>query len=69
MGELDGARQYLEKAYAKEPDDEIAAHLIEVLWAVGDRDRARELFRSASRRAPDSPHLTVLRGQLFKDPE
>ena len=69
LGELDGARQYLEKAYAKEPDDEIAAHLIEVLWAVGDRDRARELFRSASRRAPDSPHLTVLRGQLFKDPE
>ncbi len=65
LGELDAAREYLQKAYAREADDEIAAHLIEVLWAAGDKRKARELFRSASQEAPDSPHLTVLKGQLF----
>ena len=65
LGELDAARECLQKAYAREPDDEIAAHLIEVLWAAGDKRKARELFRSASQEAPDSPHLTVLKGQLF----
>jgi len=67
LGELDAARDYLQQAYAKDPDDEIAAHLIEVLWTAGDRQAARDLFKTASKKAPDSPHLTVLGGHLFTD--
>jgi len=67
LGELDAARDYLQQAYAKDPDDEIAAHLIEVLWTAGDRQAARDLFKAASKKAPDSPHLTVLGGHLFTD--
>jgi len=35
-GKPEQALDYLRKAYAKEPENEIAAHLVEVLLAVGD---------------------------------
>ena len=35
----------LEQAYRGRPDAEIAAHLGEVLWALGQRDRARAIWK------------------------
>jgi tetratricopeptide (TPR) repeat protein len=47
QGNLDAARGHLERAYAKRPDPEIAAHLGEVLWALGQRDDASKLWASS----------------------
>lgn len=43
----------LEKAFGKTQDPEIAAHLGEVLWTLGQRDRAREVWRGALSRDPE----------------
>jgi len=47
LGRLPEAREYLEKAYSKTQDAEIAAHLGEVLWALGERDAALALWNKA----------------------
>lgn len=46
------ARALLEKAFGKAKDPEIAAHLGEVLWTLGERDRAREVWQGALTRDP-----------------
>jgi Flp pilus assembly protein TadD len=46
-GNLVEARRLLEQAYANRQDAEIAAHLGEVLWAMGLRDEATALWRKA----------------------
>jgi tetratricopeptide (TPR) repeat protein len=46
-GNLMEARRLLEQAYANRQDAEIAAHLGEVLWALGLRDEASALWRKA----------------------
>ncbi|MGZ8194988.1 MAG: tetratricopeptide repeat protein [Methylosarcina sp.] len=48
---------YLEQAYAKQQENEIAAHLAEVLWALGRKDEARKLFNKAFKKAPDDEYL------------
>jgi len=47
MGNRDEALRLLRQAYAARPDIEIAAHLGEVLWAVGRRDEARRIWQDA----------------------
>lgn len=44
-GNLVQARQLLEKAFNAQPDAEIAAHLGEVLWKLGDTARAQALWK------------------------
>lgn len=44
-GNLAQARQLLEKAFNAQPDAEIAAHLGEVLWRLGDTASAQALWR------------------------
>lgn len=46
-GNLAEAKRLLEQAYANRQDAEIAAHLGEVLWAMGLRDQATALWRKA----------------------
>ncbi|MGH8481991.1 MAG: tetratricopeptide repeat protein [Nevskiaceae bacterium] len=43
----------LEKAFSKARDPEIAAHLGEVLWTLGDREQARAVWDAALTRDPD----------------
>jgi len=50
MGRQDIAAQLLRQAYSRRPDTEIAAHLGEVLWAQGERDEARRVFRQGRER-------------------
>jgi tetratricopeptide (TPR) repeat protein len=59
LGQDAQALGYLQKAYAAQPDPEIAAHLVEVMLAMGDRDGAHALWLKASAMDPDDPALTV----------
>lgn len=60
LGEYSAAREYLERAYRLEQDPEIAAHLIDVHLALGERDTAAELLKTALARNPDDKHLLEL---------
>jgi tetratricopeptide (TPR) repeat protein len=57
MGKLDEAERYLREALEGRPDAEIAAHLGEVLWRKGDRDKARALWKAQLDSTPDNPVL------------
>lgn len=58
QGDLAGALAYLERSYAKREDPEIAAHLGEVLWAMGRQDEARSLLLSAQKSHPTNDLLS-----------
>ena len=47
------ARALLERAFSKAKDPEIAAHLGEVLWTLGERDRAKAVWDDALARDPE----------------
>lgn len=47
MGNREEAMRWLRQAYTARPDTEIAAHLGEVLWAMGKRDEARRVWQDA----------------------
>jgi tetratricopeptide (TPR) repeat protein len=57
LGEYTAALDYLERAYRLEQDPEIAAHLIDVRWALGEQEQARELLRTSLEKDPDDRHL------------
>ncbi len=48
-GNLEHAAQILETAFKARPDAEIAAHLGEVLWAMGRQEQARSVWREGVR--------------------
>lgn len=50
MGNAQEAARLLRQAYATRPDTEIAAHLGEVLWSLGQRDEARRVWGEAKGR-------------------
>lgn len=57
QGHLPKAEEYLRKAFAAFPDAEVASHLIEVLWAAGKKDEARQQFREALQAHPGNTVL------------
>ena len=65
LGRLDAAEDYLRRAYAERPDPEIAAHLGEVLWVKGERDRAREVWQSQLGTTPESTVLVETMRRLM----
>lgn len=56
-GDERGALKWLERAYATEKDAEIAAHIGEVHWALGDRAKAREVWEKALAEDPSHRYL------------
>jgi len=56
-GNLARAQEYLERAFKMRPDPEIAAHLGEVLWAMGQRDAAGKLWQSSLQSHPQNEVL------------
>ena len=50
MGNLSEALRLLRQAYAARPDIEIGTHLGEVLWALGQHDDARKVWREVKTR-------------------
>jgi tetratricopeptide (TPR) repeat protein len=59
QGNLALALEFLQKAYAQRPDPEIAAHVGEVLWALGRRDEALKLWREAALAHPENEALAA----------
>jgi tetratricopeptide (TPR) repeat protein len=57
LGNYPEAVRYLRQALELVPDAEIAAHLGEVLWVMGERDAARLIWEEALERDPDSDVL------------
>lgn len=53
-GDASTALPLLERAWRLSREPEIAAHWGEVLWALGQRERAREVWALGQRLAPDS---------------
>ncbi|MDQ2694521.1 MAG: tetratricopeptide repeat protein [Pseudomonadota bacterium] len=64
LGEYAEALIYLERAYKASPDTEIAAHLSEVLWVSGQKDRARQVWQEAIGRHPEDDHLLSVAERL-----
>jgi tetratricopeptide (TPR) repeat protein len=57
LGNLSESEKFLRRALEERPDPEIAAHLGEVLWAKGERDRAQEIWQSQLKESPNNPVL------------
>lgn len=55
LGDLPKALGYLEDAFSRFPDHEVAAHLGEVLWAMGRKDDAVAAWKKGLEATPDSP--------------
>jgi tetratricopeptide (TPR) repeat protein len=60
LGNLDNGLDYLKRAYARRPDAEIAAHIGEVLWALGRRNEAEKTWREALQANPASEELQAV---------
>ena len=56
-GNLAEARRLLESAYKARADVEIAAHLGEVLWTLGDKEAAMRIWKEGQRTSPDNETL------------
>ena len=54
MGRLEEALPYLEQAMESFPDQEVAAHLGELLWVLGEKERARDAWRWGLEEDPHS---------------
>ena len=57
LGDYVTAAQYLEKAYRVRPEADIAAHLGEALWMLGQRDAAIEIWKKALAKEADNATL------------
>lgn len=58
LGNFEEAEAYLERAYELQADPEIAAHLGELYWTIGRRQKAREIWEAALDAFPGSGVLT-----------
>lgn len=67
LGHADQAAALLSRAYAARPDTEIATHLGEVLWAQGQRDEARRIWREAKGRDAANDVLRETLARLHVD--
>jgi tetratricopeptide (TPR) repeat protein len=57
LGKLEEARKWLEKAFNKMADAEIAAHYGEVLWQLNQKQRAREVWQIGKEQNAKDPVL------------
>ncbi len=64
LGEFEAALDYLERAHRLMDDPEVVAHLVDVHWALGDRERARELLQQGLAEQPEDTHLLDVRQRL-----
>ena len=66
LGNTEKALDYLQRAYEKQQENEIAAHLAEVLWSLGRKDEAKKIFNNAIKGAPDDEYLLDFQRRLLK---
>ena len=56
-GKLKESVEMLRRAFAVDPDPEIAAHLGEALWTYGKKTEAKKIWQGGINASPDSVHL------------
>jgi len=59
-GRLDESLKLLRRAFAGNPDPEVAAHLGEVLWVHGDKEEARKIWQDSLRANPGNTPLQAV---------
>lgn len=64
QGDLEGALEWLEKAYKQMKNDEVAAHIAEVLWYLNRSEDAQTYLNEVIRLNPDSIYVSKL-NELF----
>jgi len=57
LGEFESALDYLERAYRLMPVPEVLSHLVDVHWALGDRETALQLLEQGLSDEPDDEFL------------
>jgi Flp pilus assembly protein TadD len=67
LGNKTEALRLLRQAFKARPDTEIAAHLGEVLWSMGEREEARRIWREASGRDASNEVLRETLARLQAD--
>ena len=60
LGNLSKSEEFLRRAYAANPDPEIAAHLGEVLWVKGDKKEATRIWQQALKMHSDNAVLAAV---------
>lgn len=60
QGNLDKALKLIRKAYQKLPENEVIAHLIEILWVKGDKDEAKAIFANAFKKSSVNQYFLEL---------
>jgi tetratricopeptide (TPR) repeat protein len=65
QGDLEGALTYLQRALELRADPEIAAHIGEVLWALGRKDEAQRVLQDAQKKHPENDVLAETVRKLF----
>jgi len=66
MGDNQVALNYLQRAYDKQPENEIAAHLAEVLWVIGKKEEAKKLIIKGLGDAPDDIYLLNFKNKFLQ---
>lgn len=66
LGDTESALSYLRKAYEAFQDQEIAAHLGEVLWVIGREQEAAQVWTEALKDNPDSETLKRVMDRFIK---
>lgn len=67
LGNYAEALVHLERAWELMKDPEVAAHLGETLWRLGEKERAREILKEAFDAAPDSEPLRRTLERLLEE--
>lgn len=67
QGKLDAAKDYLQRAYAKQAEPEIGGHLVEVLWRLGLKQEAKVIFDKALLGSPKDDYLLEIKKRLFSN--
>jgi tetratricopeptide (TPR) repeat protein len=69
LGNYQQSLELLRRAYKSFPDEEVASHLIEVLWVMGQKDEATKIFADALKQNPNSALLNSTMNRLNKSPK
>ena len=56
-GHLSNALDYLRRAFDRQKETEIAAHLVEVMWVIGKKEEAKALFKEVFKHSPEDEFL------------
>ena len=66
-GKYPEALEFLRKAFAASPNAEIGAHLGEILWMLGNREEARQVWQESIKLAPNDPVIQETLNRLKAD--